>query len=304
MNSTQTQTQTVTLNNGIKMPRLGLGVFLSTPEQTVDAVRTAIDGGYRMVDTASAYLNERAVGEGLRAAGIDRDEMFITTKAFPSEYGFDSILRGFDMSLQRLGLEHLDLYLLHWPVPTEFERTLDAWRAAEKLLADGRVRAIGVSNFTADHLDRLIAGSNVVPAVNQVELHPFFIQAGLRAAGREHGIVTEAWSPIGGVYNRSESPIVKDGASSPLTHPVVTELAEQYGKSPAQIVLRWHIEHDVVVIPKSVHANRIAENADVFDFALTAEEVAAIDALDTGVRAGADPETFDENTYPVDIDAQ
>jgi 2,5-diketo-D-gluconate reductase A len=291
---------TLKLNNGVEMPSLGLGVFLSPPEQTAGAVQTAIEAGYRLVDTAAAYMNERAVGEGLRASGLDRSEVFVTTKLWVSQYGYDEAMRGFDSSLERLGLEQLDLYLLHWPVPTDFAKTVEAYRAAEKLLAEGRVRAIGVSNFSPEHLDRLAAETSVAPAVNQVELHPFFAQPQVRAADKRRGIITQAWSPIGGVYNR------KPGGpqSSPLEHPDVLAIAERHGKTPAQVVLRWHLDHGFAVIPKSVRAERIRENIDVFDFALEADEIARIDALDTGVRAGSDPEVVHAGSFAVDIDAQ
>ncbi len=304
MSSSESPTRTVTLNNGVEMPVLGLGVFLSPPEQTADAVRVAIETGYRLVDTAAAYKNERAVGEGLLSSGVDRDQVFITTKAFPSQYGYEATLKAFDDSLARLGLDYLDLYLLHWPVPTDFELTIEAYRAAEKLLADGRVRAIGVSNFEPAHLERLMAATETVPAVNQVELHPFFTQEAVRAADRTHGIVTEAWSPIGGACRRNDQATASGGVRSPLDHPLVTQLAGKYGKTAAQVVLRWHLQHDVVVIPKSVHAERIVENGDVFDFALTADEMGQIDGLDTGIRAGADPADFTAQSYPIDIDDQ
>lgn len=301
---TASNKRTVTLNNGVEMPTLGLGVFLSPPEQTAPAVQAAIEAGYRLIDTAAAYKNERAVGDGLRASGIDRQAVFITTKAFPSQYGYDSVLQGFDDSLNRLGLDYLDLYLLHWPVPTDFDKTIEAYRAAEKLLADGRVRAIGVSNFEPAHLERLLAATDIVPAVNQVELHPFYTQQAIRDADQQHGIVTEAWSPIGGVYGRNANATVPAGVTSPLDHPVITELAAKYSKTPPQVVLRWHRAHDIVVIPKSVHAERIVENAGIYDFDLTADEVSRIDALDTGVRAGSDPEQFTAQSYPVDIEDQ
>lgn len=293
----------ITLNNGVQMPALGLGVFLSPPEQTAAAVRSALSVGYRLIDTAAAYLNERNVGEGIAASGVDRDEVFVTTKAWVSQYGYDETLRGFDQSLQRLGLEHLDLYLLHWPVPTEFERTIGAYRAAEKLLAEGRVRAIGVSNFLPHHLERLAAETEVAPAVNQVELSPFYTQGEVRAANDRYGTVTQAWSPIGGVYGRNAN-ATTNGAASPLLHPTVLEIAERYGKSPAQVVLRWHLDHGFSAIPKSVRPERIVENFGVFDFALTAVEIDQIDALDTGVRAGSDPEQFSAASYQVDVENQ
>ena len=291
----------LTLNNGVKMPALGLGVFLSPPEQTADAVRTAIENGYRLIDTAAAYGNERQVGEGIRRSGIDRSEMFVTTKLWMTEYGFDRALRAFDASLRRLGLDYVDLYLLHWPAPSEFDATIESYQAVEKLLADGRIRAIGVSNFSAKHLEKLIKRTKVLPAVNQIELHPFFIQRELRDANKRLGIATQSWSPIGGVYGRR--PVAaRRGVKNPLDHPVIIKLSDKYGKTPAQVVLRWHFEHGLSAIPKSVRRERILENIDIFDFVLTRDEIAAIDALDTGIRAGGDPEVVDSKTFGVKIE--
>jgi diketogulonate reductase-like aldo/keto reductase len=288
-----------TLNNGVSMPALGLGVYQSPPEQTVGAVEAAIASGYRLVDTAAAYFNEREVGEGLRRSGVDRADVFVQTKLWISDYGYDQTLRAFDASARRLGLDFVDLYLLHWPMPTEWERTVASYRAAERLLADGRVRAIGVSNFSPANLDALVSRTEAVPAVNQVELHPFFSQRTLREAHARLGVVTQAWSPLGGVtVYAAQDPSTAKG---PLAHPVVTGLAEKYGKTPAQIVLRWHLAHGISVIPKSVRPERIAENMDVFDFALTADEVAAIDALDTGARGGPDPEIVDTQLFNLAI---
>lgn len=266
----------ITLNNGIKMPALGLGVFLAPPEQTADAVATAIARGYRLIDTAAAYNNERQVGEGVRRSGIARSEMFVTTKLWVADYGHESARRAFEASLRRLGLDYIDLYLLHWPVPTDFDATVASYQVAEKLLAEGRIRAIGVANFQPHHLEKLIGRTDVVPAVNQVELNPYFTEQAVREANERYDIVTQSWSPIG-------------------------ELASRYGKTPAQIILRWHLDHGFSAIPKSVTPSRIAENFDVFDFTLAPEEIGAIDALDTGKRAGSDPETFDRNSYPVTI---
>jgi len=277
-----------TLNNGVQMPAFGLGVFQSSPEETIGAVSTAIADGYRLIDTAARYANEREVGEGIRQSGVDRNEIFVTTKLWFTDYGYDAALRAFDQSLSQLGLDELDLYLLHWPVPTEFDDTIAAWRALEKLLAEGRVRAIGVSNFSPRHLKRLAEHATVVPAVNQVELHPFFAQRQLREAHAELGIVTQAWSPIGGI-RRYGKPGDQEG-QDPLAHPLITGLAQKYGKTAAQIILRWHMDIGVSAIPKSIKPTRIAENFDIFDFRLTADEVSDITALDTGQRGGPDPE--------------
>jgi 2,5-diketo-D-gluconate reductase A len=291
------------LNNGVTMPALGLGVFLSPPEQTAGAVEAAIADGYRLIDTAAAYRNERQVGEGIRRTGIDRSAVFVTTKLWVTDYGYEPALRACEASLRRLGFDYIDLYLLHWPVPSDFEATVEAYRAAEKLLAEGRARAIGVCNFSPKHLQALVERTRVVPAVNQVELHPFFIQRDVRGFDERHGIVTQSWSPIGGVYGRNPGR-APASAKSPLDHPVVVEIAARYGKTPAQVVIRWHLDHGLSAIPKSVHPVRIAENFDVFDFALTAQEIAAIDGLDTGKRAGSDPETLNAKSFTIDVHDQ
>jgi diketogulonate reductase-like aldo/keto reductase len=290
----------ITLNNGVKMPALGFGVFQTPPEQTADAVARAIASGYRLIDTAAAYQNERQVGEGIRRSAVDRSEIFVTTKLWMTDYGYEPALRAFDASLRRLGLDYLDLYLLHWPAPSDFELTVEAYRAAEKLLADRRVRAIGVSNFNSRHLETLAGRTTVVPAVNQVELHPFFIQREVRDADTRRGIITQSWSPLGGVYVYGATS--QDTVKNPLKSPVIAEVAAKYGKTPAQIVLRWHVDHGFSAIPKSVRPERIAENIDIFDFSLTTEEIADIDALDTGARGGADPEVVDANTWPTKIE--
>jgi diketogulonate reductase-like aldo/keto reductase len=286
------------LNNDVEMPVLGLGVYQSGPEETIAAVTAALEEGYRLIDTAAAYMNEKQVGEAMRSSGIDRAEVFVTTKLWMSDYGYEKTLHAFNRSLRKLGLEYVDLYLLHWPVPKEFDRTIESWRAAEKLLSEGRVRAIGVSNFEPRHLEDLTARAEVVPAVNQVELHPLFAQSALRAADARHGIVTQAWSPIGGVkrYWGDKAP-----SGDPLNHPVVTRLARKYGKTPAQVVLRWHVELGNSAIPKSVKAERIRENADIFDFVLQPDEVEAITALDTGQRGGPDPEHVEPQMFSFEI---
>src|SRR4051812_11892361 len=233
MTTVTTKGPTLTLNNGVSMPAFGLGVYQSKPEETVEAVKSAIEGGYGLIDTAAAYFNEPQVGEGVRQSGVDRENIFITTKLWMSDYGYNETLHAFDRSMRKLGLDYLDLYLLHWPVPTDFDKTVAAYKAAEKLLTKKRVRAIGVCNFSPQHLKELRTRSSVTPAVNQVELHPFFPQKELREAGAKLGIVTQAWSPIGGVkrywVQNSETP------QDPLSHPTVARLSEKYGKTPAQI---------------------------------------------------------------------
>ena len=290
----------LTLNNGVEMPILGFGVFQSPPEQTTQAVETALADGYRLIDTAASYDNEREVGAAIQASGIDRAEIFVTTKLWISDYGYEQALLGFEGCLRRLGLDYVDLFLLHQPVPSDFDATVGAYTAIEKILAEGRTRAIGVSNFSERHLESLMIRTRVVPAVNQVELHPFFIQQPLRQFHAKHGIATEAWSPLGGIQRYR--PADPNAVRNALEHPTVTSVAENHGKTPAQVVLRWHIEHGVVAIPKSVTPYRISENLDVFDFELTAEEVAAIDTLDTGVRGGPDPETLNTTTYPKKVE--
>jgi diketogulonate reductase-like aldo/keto reductase len=289
------------LNNGIDMPALGLGVFRSEPEQTVAAVESALRSGYRLIDTAAAYKNEPQVGDGIRASGVARAEIFVTTKVWMSDYGYDRTLHAFDRSLGKLGLDYLDLYLIHWPVPSAFEATVQSYKAAMTLLEAGRVRAIGVCNFNPEHLDTLIERTGHVPAVNQVELHPFFNQAELRRADERQGIVTQAWSPIGGV-NRYGMKGARAGALDPLSHPTVVELARKYEKTAAQIILHWQIALGASPIPKSVRAERIAENIDIFDFDLTPEEVQAITALNIGERGGPDPAQVTPQTLPLVIE--
>jgi diketogulonate reductase-like aldo/keto reductase len=293
---TRTTPPSLTLNNGVTMPVLGLGVFQSPPEETTAAVETAVADGYRLIDTAASYDNEREVGTAIRASGIDRTELFITTKLWISDYGYDEALVGLEGCLRRLGLDYVDLFLLHQPVPTDFDRTVAAYKAIERMLSDGRARAIGVSNFSERHLESLMQQTEVVPAVNQVELHPFFTQPPLREFHAKHGITIEAWSPLGGIQRYR--PADPNAVLNALEEPTVTAIAGKYGKTPAQVVLRWHIEHGVVAIPKSVKPHRIKENFGVFDFELTPDEVAAIDALDTGVRGGPDPEAINMTTYP------
>ena len=281
----------VTLNNGVTMPMLGLGVYLTPGDQTASAVESALSAGYRMVDTAAVYGNEGEVGEGIKRSGLNRSDLFVTTKLWMADYGYEQALRGFDASLEKLGLDYVDLYLLHWPAPSSFEATSSAYRAAESLLAQKRTRAIGVCNFNADHLDRLAWTATIGPAINQIELHPLFSQQKLRRENAARNIVTQAWSPIGGIYiNHPNDP---SHITRVLDHPVLVGLAAKHGRTAAQVVLRWHIQNGTAVIPKSVNSQRIAQNIRVFDFALTDDDMHAIDALDTGTRAGRDPEQFD-----------
>jgi diketogulonate reductase-like aldo/keto reductase len=278
---------TLTLNNGVELPALGLGVFQTPAEETRAAVEAAISAGYRHIDTAAAYGNERQVGEAVHNSGLDRSEFFLETKIWISDYGYDKTLHGFEKSARKLGVDQIDLLLLHQALPSDFEATLEAYRALQRLLGDGKVRAIGVSNFMVEHLTTLLDRRTVVPAVNQIEVHPYFQQREVQAMGAEHGILTQAWSPIGGIT------FYRDGEhSSTLEDPVIGEIARAHDKTPAQVMLRWHLQQGRSGIPKSTRAHRIAENIDVFDFELSTEELAAIDALDTGLRGGPEPETI------------
>ena len=282
-----TATPAVTLNNGVVLPALGFGVFQSPPAETTAAVETALKVGYRHIDTAAAYGNEREVGEGIRRSGIDRSEVFIETKVWVSDYGYDETLHAFDKAVGKLGVEQLDLLILHQPVPDRFDKTLAAYKALEALLFDGKVRAIGVSNFMRRHLDRLLTDISVTPAVNQIELHPYFTQPDVQKADAEHGILTQAWSPIGGI---TFYPGFGDERVSVMKDPLLRELGAAHGKTPAQIMLRWHLQQGRSAIPKSTNPGRIAENFDVFDFELSADELNRVDALDRGVRNGPDPD--------------
>ena len=267
----------VKLNDGSKIPQLGLGVWQVPNDQAAASVKEALAAGYRSVDTAAIYGNEAGVGAGLRAAGVARKDLFITTKLWNDRHGYDEAHKAMDESLEKLGLAYVDLYLIHWPVAgsTKF---VDAWKAMIKMKEDGRARSIGVSNFTQANLERLIDASGVTPSVNQVELHPGFTQRALRAFHARHGIATESWSPL------AQGGVAKDK--------VILELAKKYGKSAAQVTLRWHLQSDLIVIPKSVTPARIRENIDVFDFELSAADMAAIDGIKEGARLGPDPETF------------
>jgi diketogulonate reductase-like aldo/keto reductase len=290
---------TVALNDDNTMPVIGIGVGELSDSETEQAVSSALSAGYRLIDTAAAYFNEREVGKGIRDAGASREDIFLTSKLWMTDYGFDSTLRAFDTSIAKLGVDHLDLYLLHWPWPANFAATVAAYRAAEHLLADGRVRAIGVANFKPEHLRALVAETDVVPAVNQIELHPNFQQPEELAVHRKLGIATQAWSPIGGVYGWAG----ENGAVPPLRNETILTLAETHGRTPAQVILRWHLQEGRSVIPKSVKPERITENLDVFGFELSAEEVDAIHALDTGVRGAIDPDLATPEAIDLTIDA-
>ncbi|RRO18726.1 aldo/keto reductase [Saccharopolyspora rhizosphaerae] len=268
---------TITLNNDVTIPQLGFGVFQIPEEETTAAVAAALQAGYRSIDTAAAYGNEAGVGRAIAESGVPREELFITTKLWNSDQGYDSALRAFDRSLDALGLSYVDMYLIHWPTPKR-GLYLETWKALEQLVADRRVRAAGVSNFQPAHLERLFENSALVPAVNQVELHPGLQQRELRELHAEHGIATEAWSPLA------------QGAL--LDDPIITGIAERHGKSPAQAVLRWHLQLGTVVIPKSVTPARIQQNIEVFDFTLSEDEMSAIATLDRGHRTGPHPDNL------------
>jgi 2,5-diketo-D-gluconate reductase A len=287
---------TLTLNNGVQLPALGYGVFQTPPEETTDAVTEALRVGYRHIDTAAAYGNETNVGEAVRRSGLDRSEIFLETKVWISDYGYDATLHAFDKSAVKLGVETIDLLILHQALPSRFDLTIEAYKALEQLLSDGKVRAIGVSNFMPEHLDRLLAETSVVPAVNQVEVHPYFRQPDVLTTDAAHGILTQAWSPIGGIT------FYRDGEhTSTLQDPTIVGIGEAHGKSPAQVMLRWHLQQGRSAIPKSVTPHRIAENFDVLDFELTDDELTAIDALDTGVRGGPEPADITLETFGREI---
>lgn len=267
----------IALHDGVEIPQLGFGVFQIPPDETQEAVELALGAGYRHVDTAAAYRNERGVGVALAASGLPREEVFVTTKLWNSQQGFDSTLAAFDASLGRLGLDFVDLYLIHWPVPTE-DRFVETWRAFERIRAEGRALTIGVSNFRIEDLERLETETETLPTVNQIELHPRLQQAELRAWHAEHGVATEAWSPL--------------AQGELLDEPTIARVAEAHGKTPAQAILRWHLQLGNVVIPKSVTPERIRENIELLGFELSGEEMEAIAALDGGGRIGPHPSTF------------
>ncbi|PBC94874.1 Aldo/keto reductase [Streptomyces sp. OV198] len=269
----------IILNNGVEMPQLGFGVWQVPDDEAEQAVATALESGYRSIDTAAIYGNEEGTGKAIATSGIPREELFVTTKLWNSDQGYDSTLRAFDTSLEKLGLDYLDLYLIHWPLPTR-GKYIDTYKAFEKLYTDGRIKAIGVSNFYPEYLEQLIEATSVIPAVNQIELHPHLQQHAVREYHAQQGIATEAWSPLG-------------SGKGLLEVPAIVAIAQKHNRTPAQIVLRWHIQLGNVVIPKSVTPSRIKENIDVFDFSLDTEDIAAISALNEDRRLGPDPATFD-----------
>lgn len=267
---------TVTLNNGVKMPRLGFGVYkVEEGEEVISSVSEALKVGYRSIDTAQFYDNEEGVGIAIKNSGLVREEIFVTTKVWNDSHGYDEALKAFEESRKKLQLDVIDLYLIHWPVPGKFKET---WRALETLYEEGKVRAIGVSNFHIHHLEELLKDAKVVPAVNQIELHPLLTQVELRNYCKEKGIQVEAWSPLMKGNN--------------LDHPILVEISKKYGKTPAQVVLRWHLQNEIIAIPKSVTPSRIAENANIFDFQLTDEEIKKIDSMNKNQRYGSNPDTF------------
>lgn len=269
----------ITLNNGVEMPQLGFGVWQVPDDEAETAVVTALEAGYRSIDTAAIYGNEEGTGKAIAASGVAREDLFVTTKLWNADQGYDTTLRAFDTSLEKLGLDYVDLYLIHWPLPSK-DAYVDTYKAFEKIHADGRAKSIGVSNFLPEHLERLIGETSIIPAVNQIELHPHLQQRATREYHAEQGIATEAWSPLG-------------QGKGLLEVPAIVAIARKHGRSPAQVVLRWHIQLGNVVIPKSVTPSRIKENIDVFGFELDPEDMAAISALNEDRRIGPDPATFD-----------
>lgn len=277
MSTPTDQLRSVPLRGGARIPQLGFGVFQVPPNEAEEAVARALADGYRHIDTAAAYRNEAEVGLAVRASGLDRGEVFVTTKCWNADQGYEHAKRAFDASLNRLEVDYVDLYLIHWPVPAH-DLYVDTWRAFIELRDEGLIRAIGVSNFNPEHIERLIAETGETPAINQVELHPYFQQRGLRHEHEQLGIVTESWSPL------AQGRVLED--------PTIVEIAKAHSRTPGQVVIRWHLQLGNVVIPKSVTPERIAQNIDVFDFHLSDADLAAIEGLDRGLRTGPDPETF------------
>lgn len=269
--------KTKKLANGNEIPRLGLGVWrVEDGDQVIDSVKWALQAGYRLIDTAAVYKNEEGVGEGIRQSGVLREEIFVTTKLWNDDQGYESALTAFDESLRKLGLDYVDLYLIHWPVKGKYK---DSWRAMEEIYADGRAKAIGVSNFHQHHIEDLLTTAKIKPMVDQIEIHPTLAQEPLRAYLKQEGIAVEAWSPL--------------GQGTILNNPVLVELGKKYGKTAAQVIIRWHLQNDIIVIPKSVHEERIKENFDVFDFELSDEDINKINQLNSNERLGSNPDSFD-----------
>ena len=279
---------TIDLNNGVSIPQLGFGVFQIDPDETKDATLQAFEVGYRHIDTAQMYGNEKGVGEAIAESGIARDEIFVTSKLNNGFHAHDDALREFDGTLEKLGLDQVDLFLIHWPLPTLYDGDfVSTWKTLTEFVQDGRAKAVGVSNFQVPHLERLAAETDVVPAVNQIEVHPYVLNDEVRAYGAAHGMLTEAWSPI--------------AQGKVLSDPVVVEIAEAVGRTPAQAVLRWHVQRGDIVFPKSTTPSRMEENFAIFDFELSADELSAIDGLDTGRRGGPEPEAITLENFGMDI---
>jgi len=277
MTTTSSEIPQIPLRGAERIPQLGFGVFQIPPAETEEVVAQALTTGYRHIDTAAAYRNEGAVGQAVRASGLERGEVFVTTKCFNDDHGYEQAKRALSASLERLEMEHVDLYLIHWPVPAH-DKYVETWKAFVEMHAEGLVRSIGVSNFQPAHLERVITETGETPAINQIELHPYFQQRGLRREHEQLGIVTEAWSPL------AQGKVLED--------PVIVAIAKAHSKTPGQVVIRWHLQIGNVVIPKSVTPARIQENLDVFDFELSGAEMESIDGLDQGMRIGPDPDTF------------
>lgn len=290
----------VKLNNGLEIPTVGLGVYQSTSEETPDALVSAIKAGYRLIDTAAAYMNEKEVGIGIKKSGINREDLFIVTKLWMSDYGYEETIHAFNRSMKNLDLEYLDLYLLHWPVSKNFERTIESYRAIESLYEDGKIKAIGVCNFSSIDLENLIKETSIVPAINQIEIHPYFTQKELLETNKEYGIISQAWSPLGGVnrYWQKENEKIYD----PFKDSVIIDLAEKYNKTVAQIILRWHFQNGVITIPKSVKEKRINENINIFDFELEDYELLKIDSLNINKRGGPNPEEVTPQMFDFKIE--
>ncbi|WP_019241250.1 MULTISPECIES: aldo/keto reductase [Bacillus] len=274
MNNLQT---TITLHNGVEMPQFGLGVWqVKDGQEVIHSVKSALKSGYKAIDTAAIYQNEEGVGQAIKESGLSREELFITTKVWNDDQGYESTLAAFDESMKKLGIEYVDLYLIHWPTAGKYKET---WKALEKLYRDGKARAIGVSNFHIHHLEDLLETAEIVPMVNQIELHPLLSQVELREFCKSKGIHIEAYSPL--------------GSGKLLNDPVLSDIGKKYNKSIAQVILRWDIQHGIITIPKSIHEERIQENADIFDFELSDEDMKVIDSMNKNERVGADPDNFD-----------